>query len=246
MRFKLSKRRGFTLVEILVTVAILAVLGALSMAAIRSSINSSHITASQHNLKQMGVAMHAFASENNGYFPPVTTNLTGGTYGTFWDEALADYLGGRNDVTMKREIFICPASVIEVADMGTWTPITYSANQYVLGYYEEAPNGTINIGAIAPTKPNRLRDPAKTIIVATGAQSEPKGGSQRAVWRPYSFPGDLDAQVDTPIPFTNDDSLGGSIRYRLNNKAGVLMADGHVELLGEGEITWGNYHPYTH
>lgn len=46
------------------------------------------------------------------------------------------------------------------------------------------------------------------------------------MWRPSSFPSEKASPINASIPLTKD--------------------DGQVELLGEGEITWGNYHPYTH
>jgi len=64
-----AKNKAFTLVEILVVVAILAVLCALSMVAIqRATVTSQRMVCSQ-NMAKVGQAIHLFAGENNGCLP---------------------------------------------------------------------------------------------------------------------------------------------------------------------------------
>lgn len=66
--------KAFTLVEVLVTVSILAVLAALSLTAISSIHRQAEVSEATSNFRQVGVAMQLFASENNGFLPgPVWT-----------------------------------------------------------------------------------------------------------------------------------------------------------------------------
>ncbi len=62
--------RGFTLVELLVVVAIISILGAILLPALSRARESANRSSCANNLRQMGLAFQMFASESNGYLPP--------------------------------------------------------------------------------------------------------------------------------------------------------------------------------
>jgi prepilin-type N-terminal cleavage/methylation domain-containing protein len=64
-----SPLRGFTLIELLVVVAIVAILAALLLPALASAKERSKGTACVSNLRQIGLAIRAYADDNSGDIP---------------------------------------------------------------------------------------------------------------------------------------------------------------------------------
>jgi prepilin-type N-terminal cleavage/methylation domain-containing protein len=109
-------RRGFTLIELLVVITIIAILASFALPAYTKVQERAQQTKDLSNIKQVGLALKQFASDNNGSFPnhvPGTdyasaTILTGGNSSNdaFW-WLFPNYL-------QSEDIFVVPGSA--------WTP----------------------------------------------------------------------------------------------------------------------------
>jgi len=97
--------RAFTMIELLVTISIIAVLAALLMASINKAMDSSRAAECTNNLRQIGAAFMLYLPDNNNVMPQrvyeVADPSTGVRLG--YDELLAAYTEDA------KRIFRCPS-----------------------------------------------------------------------------------------------------------------------------------------
>lgn len=105
-----SRRRAFTLIELLTVIAITSVLLTIVVAGVRNARQSADRVTCATNLRQIGVAANLYAQENEGKFP-----LTG-LYNRGrrpWDQTgLIDKL---EPYVQSYKIFYCPSYTLESA-----------------------------------------------------------------------------------------------------------------------------------
>lgn len=123
---------GFTLVEVLVVLAIMAVLASLSLSVFSRVRESGRATTCQSNLKQIAVAIQQYTQDYSGHFPlnsyPLATPLYTGRYprtDMYWNETISPYL-------KVSSIFHCPSNPLD-------EPTNYSYNVFELNSVAHAP-----------------------------------------------------------------------------------------------------------
>jgi prepilin-type N-terminal cleavage/methylation domain-containing protein/prepilin-type processing-associated H-X9-DG protein len=160
MLYKFSKRQqGFTLVELLVVIAVVAVIGAFLFSAFSRARETSRNTLCSNNLKQIGLAMKLYAQDNAGFVPNVSGFWVGQQPDCAWADRILPYL-------RKTHTFECP---------------NHELNEYVPGCPPDADGGSgnmlwdgsyelviLSVPGRLFTHESRLQHPASTISVLDG------------------------------------------------------------------------------
>src|SRR5688572_4617750 len=117
-----KSEHGFTLVELLVVIAVIALLAGLLLPALSKAKQRARATQCLSNLKDVGVATHIYAHENENIL--MLDALIPGTYS--WATVLATNVG-----VGKSDIFVCPA----------YKPFYWKNWLNIYGIRKDAPTG---------------------------------------------------------------------------------------------------------
>ncbi len=100
------RRKGFTIIELLVVISIIALLIGILLPAVGKARDNARVSASRSNLRQLGTAMHAYAADwEDRQFTPVRDVV--GAYGSvanYNQEVYGGGGGGNSDLPMRYRV----------------------------------------------------------------------------------------------------------------------------------------------
>lgn len=134
-RYIIRRRHGFTLVELLVVIGIIAVLIAILLPALNRAREAAKWTRCLSNLRQLSSSLISYAQDNHDYFPLAAASGWNDADWVYWQGgrnpnantvtgAIMQYLGTTVDVSM----VICPSD--ELASHPGY-PYSYSVNWHI-------------------------------------------------------------------------------------------------------------------
>jgi prepilin-type N-terminal cleavage/methylation domain-containing protein/prepilin-type processing-associated H-X9-DG protein len=200
---------GFSLIELLVGIAVIGLLTGMAFPAIQSGMGKARLTQDLSNLRQIGQGILLYAGENHGNFPP--TSCSGEPS---WIGALRPYLGESYDRI--RVSALDPNRESRKTAGGT----SYLLNDEVDITYDRA--GNPRPGQLQ----NQLRmtDASKRLLLFPASRSKPAGED-------HIHSGSM-GRWHSLLAEINPDSSGPVSRQRDSGSSAYLFADGHAEILG--------------
>lgn len=201
---------GFTLIELLTVIGIIALLAAIAFPILSKMQESGRSAQNMANLRQIHVALRAFAQDNDNCLPPVASDAN-----TVWDrDNLAPYLPKRSD-GRQNAIFIGPNAKykgFETKDISR----AYSATECMLGI--EPDTGAVSFNFRLLRNLNSIVDPVKSPLVFDGAQNgNLRYSAEEVKWVQLTGAGDL-----------KPPAAASFIDFRNQGDAHFLYVDGHV------------------
>jgi prepilin-type N-terminal cleavage/methylation domain-containing protein/prepilin-type processing-associated H-X9-DG protein len=169
-----DSHHGFTLIEILVVVAIIGILAAVLFPSISRMASTANTAKCASNLRQIGVAIQEYTNEHDGWLPGPLTGGQSAYYRGYPAEGkimtfIAPYLGLLEaSQPLRAQIFVCPGwkSVIPAAYDIPYASIYLTQNQAAFTDGTKGwPFGYLGSSSTPPapiTKMSKLLKPATT------------------------------------------------------------------------------------
>jgi prepilin-type N-terminal cleavage/methylation domain-containing protein len=232
------KRRAFTLVELILVLAVVSILMAIGLLAMGRVMDSRREAKGLSNLRQIGVAVAIHIADDAGRYPRGLFVNESGVAFSDWALFLSarylnqhprfDYSGG----AQRHSIFQDPSATFP--DRGT---LHFSANPLLFV--------SQNLNPVTIAKVSRA---SQTVMVMDAGQQPGSGNSlARAVEVPLINSTPIAARWNQAVSITPGNNAdthfgAGSIRWRARRgtAAKFLFADGHAKVLRQGELLYRN------
>ncbi len=225
----MRKTRGFTLIEVLIVVAVVVALAAIGLSLFKSSKQKANQSAALHKMKSLGAAFATYTVDRNGLLPfedaagtDDWTNAARPENQEAWYNALPKLMGA-----------------LSVGELGATNPAGFYHESYPLyipGASYPGPNKRLGTPAFAVGMNSRLQRKDDDGIKKQGRFEQILEPSKTVVLLERGLPND---KKTIPAQRGYDGSPKANARAfaaRHNQKGCLIFADGHAELRLASEL----------
>ena len=240
----IHKHKAFTLIELLVVIAIIALLMAILMPALQRVKKQARTVVCLSSLKQIGIAMTAYAMENDDFIPRALDHKVK------WIMAFIPYLGNEYDQIQNYQevdVYQCPSfprdGVGQFGNSNAEQTVDYVVNAWDMDN-PDLSGGEQGKQMERPTKLGKIRAPALRIYMAD---------NEAGNWRPVvrnKYELDILSKFDyldvwsrTHMPASEEEAAGNNLTRRVSGSrhrgdgCNNLFFDGHADWLHKDKNT---------
>ena len=209
------RNRGFSLVELLVGIAVGALLAGMGIPAIQGALSKGKQVACSSNMKQIGQGILLYAPENNGRLPSI---LCGGTdVNASWIKQLQPYLG-----TNYSRVRVCPSDPLFRTKLLQNDATSYLLTERVNADSFVDEDGELPPGEVIFDRHLNIRKPSRAILMFLGNTNKTSRRDD------HIHVGLMRSWNGVRLEIWPD-AFGGGARDGSRGSANYLFADGHVE-----------------